>query len=59
MIQPLFFVVGDFFEAGHFEALAMFDGGHEVAGIEEAFMGPHVEPGHAAAEEFDAEGAGL
>ena len=46
---------GDFFEAGDLEALALLDGGDELAGFEQAVVGAGVEPGVAAAEDLDVE----
>ena len=48
----LFLVVGDFFETGYFESLAMFDRGDEVAGLQKTFMGAGIKPGQAPAQEF-------
>ena len=49
----------DFFEAGDFQALAVFDDFDELAGGEEGVVGAGIEPGGAAAEEFDVEFAGF
>lgn len=49
----------DFFEAGDFQALAIFDDGDELPGLEEGIVGAGVEPRSAAAEEFDVEVAAL
>ena len=53
MIQPL--AEGDFFRAGDLEALALLDGGDELAGFEQAIVGTGVEPGIAAAHDLDIE----
>ena len=47
--------VGNFFRASDFESLAVFDGGDELTGFEQAFVGPGVEPGVATAHDFDVE----
>jgi hypothetical protein len=49
----------NFFEAGDFQALAIFDDGDELPGFEEGIVGAGVEPRSAAAEEFDVEVAAL
>jgi hypothetical protein len=46
---------GDFFQAGNLESLVVLDGADELGGLEERFVGAGVEPGVAAAEEFDME----
>ena len=46
---------GDFFRAGDLEALALLDGGDELAGFEQAVVGAGVEPGVAAAHDLDVE----
>jgi hypothetical protein len=52
-IEPAL-AVGDFFEAGDFEALAIFYDGNELSGVEQAVVCAGIEPGGAATEEFDA-----
>ena len=46
---------GDFFRASDLEPLALFDGSDELAGFEQAVVGAGVEPGIAAAHDFDVE----
>ena len=46
---------GDFLRAGDLEALALLDGGDELAGFEQAVVGAGVEPGVAAAHDLDVE----
>lgn len=48
---------GDFFRAGYFEALTVFQGGYELAGIEQGFVGAGVEPGVAPAHDLYIESA--
>ena len=50
---------GYLFDAGDTEALAVLDGGYEVGGFEQAVAVAGVEPGEAAAEEFDTQGTFL
>ena len=47
--------VGNFFQTGHFEALAFFERGDELAGFEQAVVRAGVEPGVAPAHDFDIE----
>ena len=46
---------GDFFQAGDFESLVVLDGADELGRFQERLVGAGVEPGVAAAEEFDVE----
>ena len=48
-------VEGDFFGAGDHEALAFLQGGNEASSFEQAVVGAGVEPGVAAAHDFDIE----
>ena len=50
---------GDFFEAGDFEALPVFDRGDVVARLEQRRGRAGIEPGHAAAEQFHVQLAAL
>jgi len=45
----------DFLEACHLESLMAFDGTHELGGFEQRFMDARIEPGVAAAKQFDVE----
>ncbi len=47
------FAEGDFFGAGDFESLTIFESGDELSGFEKGFVGSGVEPSVAAAHEFD------
>src|SRR5205809_6472247 len=42
-------MVGDFFDAGDLQSLALFDGLHVVGGLHQRFVGAGVQPGEAAA----------
>ena len=43
------------FEAGYLQPLPFFHGGYELAGIEEAFVRPCIQPGIAPSHELDPE----
>lgn len=47
--------IRDFLNAGHIHTLPLLDGRYEVGSLEEAVVRAGIEPGHAAAEDFDGE----
>jgi hypothetical protein len=49
------FAVGYFFHAGYIQTLALLDYFHKGAGFQQAVKASGVQPGHAAAEQFNME----
>ena len=49
------FAEGNLFDAADFQALAFFNGFNEVGCLQQGFVGARVQPGKAAAQEFDLE----
>ena len=52
VVQPAV-TPADLFQTGDFKALALLDGLHEHAGLDQAIVGAGVQPGKAASKQFD------
>ncbi|MOA42678.1 hypothetical protein D3C78_1647480 [compost metagenome] len=45
-------MIGNFFQASHFQPLALFNGMHEMTGFQQRVMGTGIEPGETTTQHF-------